>query len=173
MGRRTTIRFGVLAGWALLGALALARASAAQVLPAGTGSGPGSGPGQVSAQSACTGCAVVREIDDPNTGQHWILMRDPSHPGGPGVLVAEESVRDRVRLEDAVIRLHPVIRAGDQLTVEQSTAKINLKLEGVALSPAAAGAALRVRLSVSGSAVQAVALGPGRAALVAERGLWQ
>ena len=29
---------------------------------------------------------IVREIDDPHTGDRWMLVRDPLHPGGPGSL---------------------------------------------------------------------------------------
>ncbi len=29
---------------------------------------------------------AIREIDDPHTGVRWELRRDPSHPGGPGLL---------------------------------------------------------------------------------------
>ena len=119
-----------------------------------------------------TGCAVLREIDDPSTGQHWLLMRDPLHPGGPGVLVSSESVPDSGRLEAAIVRLHPVIHAGDRLTVEQSNAKVDLRIEGIALSPAAPGAPLRVRLSLTGKIVDALALGPGLVERVPDKGLW-
>jgi len=30
---------------------------------------------------------VLRTIDDPGTGQRWLLLRDESHPGGPARLV--------------------------------------------------------------------------------------
>jgi hypothetical protein len=30
---------------------------------------------------------ILREIDDPSSGQRWLLMRDDSHPGGPGLLL--------------------------------------------------------------------------------------
>jgi hypothetical protein len=169
MGKKITIVLGVVAGWALLAALTLPRAASAQDLA----SNSGLKQGQESVQPACADCAIVREIDDPTTGQHWILMRDPRHPGGPGVLVAEESIADHGRVEGAIVQLRPVIRAGDRLIVEQSSAKVNSRLEGVALSPAALGASLRVRLGVTGKAVQAVALGPGRAVLIPEKGLWQ
>jgi len=100
-------------------------------------------------------------------------MRDPAHAGGPGVLEAEESVLDRRWLEGAIVKLHPVIRAGDRLMVEQSTAKADIQLEGIALSPAAAGELFRVRLQMSGKVVRTVALGPGRAVLATEKELWQ
>jgi hypothetical protein len=29
---------------------------------------------------------VVKEIDDPQNGNRWLLTRDPSRPGGPGLL---------------------------------------------------------------------------------------
>jgi flagella basal body P-ring formation protein FlgA len=100
-------------------------------------------------------------------------MRDPAHPGGPGVLVAEESVRDQRWFEGAIMQLHPVIRAGDRLLVEQSTAKADIRIEGIALSPATPGATLRVRLAISGTVVQTVAVGQGRATMAPEIGRWQ
>ena len=30
---------------------------------------------------------VIREIDDPHSGDRWLLLRDPNRPGGPGRLV--------------------------------------------------------------------------------------
>jgi hypothetical protein len=30
---------------------------------------------------------VVREIDDPHNGDRWLLLNDPSRPGGPGRMV--------------------------------------------------------------------------------------
>jgi hypothetical protein len=114
----------------------------------------------------------VREIDDPNSGRHWFLMRDPDHPGGPGVLVLRDSVPDNGQLDGEIVPLHPVIRAGDRVTVEQSSERADLRLEGVALTPAAPGAPLRVRFGLSGKVVQAVALGPGRAVRIAEKELW-
>lgn len=163
MGLGKTCRLGV---FALAAALGVLFAADAQILsPVRVGQ-----PHRV---PNCTGCTVVREIDDPNTGQRWVLMRDPAHPGGPGALVAEESVPDHGWLEGAIVQLHPVIRAGDRLTVEQSNVNVKLTLEGVALSPAAPGAQFRVRLGMSGKVVLAVALGPGRAALVPDKEIWQ
>jgi hypothetical protein len=112
---------------------------------------------------------VVREIDDRHTGQHWILMRDPTHPGGPGVLVVEESISHDRSLAGAINQVHPVIRAGDRVTVEESSAKFDLKLGGIALYPAAQGAPLKVRLDITGKVVPAAALGPGRTLLIPEK----
>jgi flagella basal body P-ring formation protein FlgA len=59
---------------------------------------------------------------------------------------------------------HPVIRSGDRLVVEESSAVVEARLEAVALGPAAEGAEFRVRLAIGGKVVLAVALGPGHAA---------
>jgi hypothetical protein len=125
---------------------------------------------------------VVREIDDPHSGDHWLLMRDEGHPGGPGrmVLVAgleRESLRDGARVAQPAgfaaldrIAVRPVIHTGDRLIVEESTPVVEARLEGVALGPAASGVPFNVRLKVGGNVVRAVALGPGRAVFAAEAG---
>jgi hypothetical protein len=165
MQRNIQKTIGTLAGHVLLGMLALPTVAATQVLSpcAGLQSGQGA------ACQACTGCEVVREIDDPHTGQHWILMRDAVHPGGPGALVLEGSLLNGGRFEAAINQVHPVIRAGDRVTVEQSSAKFDLKLGGIALYPAAQDAPLKVLLEISGKVVPAAVLGPGRTVLIAEK----
>jgi hypothetical protein len=132
-------------------------------------------PGPASAGSPAAGEAL-REIDDLHTGDRWLLMRDSIHPGGPGrlVLVADGGSRSgpgeagsaRPEASPAADRRlpAPVIRAGDRLVLEEKTAVIEARLEAVALGPAANGAPLTVRLEIGGMVVQAVALGPGRAA---------
>ena len=88
---------------------------------------------------------------------------------GPGVLVVEEAMSEDSRLEGAINQMHPVIRAGDRVTVEQSSDKVDLRLGGIALYPAALGAPLKVRLEITGKVVPAAALGPGRASLIPEK----
>jgi flagella basal body P-ring formation protein FlgA len=64
--------------------------------------------------------------------------------------------------------MQPVIRAGERLIVEESTAVVDARLEAVALGPAAIGSPLNVKLAIGGKVVRAVALAPGRAAFQAE-----
>jgi hypothetical protein len=112
---------------------------------------------------------IVREIDDPHTGARWLLMRDPSHPSGPGRLVLAGVFRNRLRpIEPGVEPPRPVICAGDRLVVEENTAVVEARLEAVALGPAVIGSLLDVRLKIGGKVVRAVALAPGRAALQME-----
>ncbi len=112
---------------------------------------------------------VMRAIADPAAGGRWLLLRDPGHPAGPGVLVYVAGLpggqAGRAPAEDA---LRPVIRAGDRVVVEESTAVVEARLEAVALGPALAGAPFAARLALGGHVVRAVALGAGRAALAAE-----
>jgi hypothetical protein len=120
---------------------------------------------------------IVREIDDPHTGDRWLLMRNGQFPGGPGRLVLAAAHRNaaggasgRVAGQPDEAQLIPVIRAGDRLIVEERTARVDAVLEARALNPAAAGAPLDVRLTIGGNVVRVVALGPGRAALQMETG---
>jgi hypothetical protein len=118
---------------------------------------------------------IVREIDDPHTGNRWLLMRDPSHPGGPGRLVAVESTRNQAQQDKAGSapsrqELRRVIHAGERLIVEESTAVVEARLEAVALGPAVIGSPLDVRLRIGCKVMRAVALAPGRASLQPETG---
>jgi len=120
---------------------------------------------------------IVREIDDPHTGDRWLLVRDPQHPGGPGRLMLVAAHRNglrgtnpRVTAETDQARFNPVIRAGDRLIVEEHTEIADASLEARALNPAAQGSALDVRLTIGGKVVRAVALAPGRAALQPQTG---
>jgi hypothetical protein len=120
-------------------------------------------------------CKVVREIDDPDTGDRWMLMRDPVHPEGPGRLVlaggpgvdrAGASRQQRpVASAAGQAPGRPVIHAGDELIVEEHTPVVETRLEAVALGPAEEGARFRARLKIGGKVVDAVAVSAGRAAL--------
>lgn len=112
--------------------------------------------------------SILCEIDDPGTGDRWLLERNEELPGGPGRLVLVAARRDAAALPaggSGETRFRPVIRAGDRLIVEEHTEHVDAALEARALTPAIAGAALDVRLALGGRVVKAVALGPGRAAL--------
>lgn len=119
---------------------------------------------------------VVREIDDPHTGDRWLLVRNDQVPGGPGRLVLVAAHRNLpggriLRLADEAreAEVLPVIRAGDRLIVEEHTARVDAVLEARALNPAVLGSAFDVRLAIGGNRVRAIALGPGRAALQGAR----
>ncbi|MDE3186061.1 MAG: hypothetical protein KGM96_00890 [Acidobacteriota bacterium] len=122
-----------------------------------------------------TRAPAIREIDDPRTGARWLLLRDGSHPGGPGRLALAGSMRDDGRIggneNDAsalVAPPRPVIRAGDRLVVEEDTAVVAVRLGAVALGPAAPGGSLQARLQIGGKVVRVVAIAPGRAALATQ-----
>lgn len=116
---------------------------------------------------------IVREIDDPHTGDRWLLMRNGQFPGGPGRLVLARAHFDATGASARLTgqadkgQVIPVIHAGDRLIVEEHTAVVDAVLEARALNPATAGAPLDVRLTIGGSVVRVVALGPGHAVLQA------
>jgi len=128
-----------------------------------------SSPGPSSVYPALNG-DIVREIDDPRNGDRWLLMRDDSHPAGPGLLKLVSAVgggrMDPSRARQttpAADTPPPVIRAGDRVVVEENTAVVEAHLEAVAMGPAWAGSAFNVRLSIGGRVVRAVAQRPGLA----------
>jgi hypothetical protein len=123
---------------------------------------------------------IVREIHDPATGDRWLLKRDDQHPDRPGrmVLVAPEKLSPapaRAFLGEVSEKRgsgSPVamIHAGDYLIVEEHTSLLDAVFEAVALTPARAGGTFRVRLSIGGRVVNAVAVAPGRALLSYDSG---
>jgi hypothetical protein len=125
--------------------------------------------------AAATAAAVVRVIDDPHSGERWLLLQDEGHPGGPGRLVLAAGRREgsssgpvsRVEKPDRVPVL-PVIHAGDRLVVEEHTAIAEARLEAVAMGPATTGSTLSVRLKIGGRVVRARALASGRATFAPE-----
>jgi len=118
---------------------------------------------------------VLREIDDPHTGERWLLIRNGENPGGPGHLVRITAGGHRfagalpAHAEEAA--QPPIIRSGDRLRIEEHTAVVDAVLEARAVTPAAAGAVFNARLTIGGKVVRAVALGPGRAAFQRETGV--
>ncbi len=126
---------------------------------------------------------IVREIDDPATGDRWLLERGSGHPGGPGQMVRlghERSVRasgdssneawgsDLNRTPAPPV---PVIHAGDEVILEEHTAVVDATLEAIALGPAREGSELWVRVSMGGGRVRARAIRAGRATLIPESGV--
>jgi hypothetical protein len=132
-----------------------------------------------SSLSGSAGGQLYREIDDPHTGDRWLLTRNHEFPGGPGRLVrvaaysgaagdSRPSGAPRQIAEQTGVAALPVIRTGDRLIVEEHTAVVDAALEARALRPAALGAVFEARLAMGGRVVRVVALGPGRAALEPE-----
>lgn len=112
---------------------------------------------------------VLREIEDPATGDLWLLLRDPSRPAGPGrLLLARQRTGSQRRMGDARALAvpdgrRPVIHTGDVLMVEEHTPVVDARLQGVALGPAVEGAYFRVRLKIGGKVVRVMAVAPGHA----------
>src|SRR5215469_3362040 len=101
----------------------------------------------------------VREFVDASNGVHWVLARDAAHPGGPGRLVADSSPH---------VQRQVVIRAGDRVLVEEHTDRVELRLEAIALSPAATGETFAVRLRIGGKPVRVRARSAGHVELFGE-----
>ena len=99
-------------------------------------------------------------------------MRDAAHPGGPGRVVLISPERTENRFESArgagknsASASAPVlvIHGGDEVIVEEHTPVVDARLEAVAMGPAASGGQFRVRLTIGGKVMRAVATAPGHA----------
>ena len=140
--------------------------------PASSSAGPRfliSSSAPVSA-STLPGDEIIREIDDPRNGDRWLLMRDPDHPGGPGLLllVSAVQVKNKQAAGPELTAQAPIIRAGDPVLVEENTAVAEARLEAVALGPAWQGSPFNVRLTMGGKVLRVLAAGPARAVLQKE-----
>ena len=136
---------------------------------------------------------IVREIDDPATGNRWLLMRDPLHPGGPGQMILagqDEGLTSRAKLgnrsliespwhtpsstagrDRLPIAEPPLIHAGERILVEEHSPVVDTVLEATAVEPARNGDQLKARLSIGGHIVDAIAIAPGRALLSSGTGV--
>jgi hypothetical protein len=130
--------------------------------------------GEGSTLLGAAGGQLYREIDDPHTGDRWLLTRNDEFPGGPGRLVRVATASHVAGGASGVSAGQPValpvIRPGDRVIVEEHTAVVDAVLEARALRPAAVGAVFEARLTIGGRVLRVVALGPGRAALQPETG---
>jgi hypothetical protein len=150
----------------------------------------GKGPQRVQAQESLAGEArdvgcsprdLMRRIEDPGSGTHWLLFRDEKHLGGPGRLVQETtsgingcaSGPARSAMDKCPEVRPRIIRAGDRLIVREQKPSVDLQLQGVALASAVAGSVLNVRLVVGGKTVRAIAAQPGKAWLLTVTGPMQ
>jgi hypothetical protein len=122
-----------------------------------------------------SGQDVLREIEDPSTGDLWLLLRDRSRSGGPGRLVL---AGQRAGVPDTAgngmaqlvsVSERPIIHTGDAVIVEEHTARVDARLEAIALGPAMKGAIFEVRLKIGGKVVKVVATSPGHAVFAPER----
>jgi len=127
-------------------------------------------------ESAST--SYVREIFDRSSGNRWILQRDETGSAGPGRMVlmispaspvdsgGRERAPSRKRREGDWTSPALIIHTGERLIVEEHTAKIESRLEAVALGQATTGAILAVRVKMGGRTVKAIACAPGRAVIL-------
>ncbi len=120
------------------------------------------------------GGEILREIDDPHNGNRWLLVTDPSHPGGPALLLlatrgATNPPAAALGVPPRTASSAPVIRPGDRVIVEESSTLVEARLEAVAMGPAPAGGAFNVRLLLGGAVIRAIAIASGRAAFQEEK----
>ena len=121
--------------------------------------------------------SVFREIVDAGSGVRWVVLRDASHPEGPGhllpakpvgeVLTPGHSLEKHISVPAVVA---PCIHVGDRIVVEEHTAMAEVHLDAVAMEPAVPGSICRVRLKVAGKVALAVVVAPGKAELAVAGG---
>jgi hypothetical protein len=105
---------------------------------------------------------AVSVLVDPVTGARWVLLRDTAHPDKPGRWV----LRRGAEVDAAASQPEPpVIHSGDRVLLIEHTAIADARLTAYALTSAAKGEALRVRVAIGGGIVTARADGKGIAEL--------
>jgi hypothetical protein len=124
-------------------------------------------PRTVSASANRASLPILREIRDPHTGVCWQLLLNAAAPAGPAQMTQaatpENSCARRPADQDAQ---RFAIRRGDRVVVEEHTRAADARLEAVAMGAAMVGSSLDLRLKIGGRVVRAVAIAPGRAALL-------
>ncbi|MDR3742534.1 MAG: hypothetical protein P4L40_26245 [Terracidiphilus sp.] len=109
--------------------------------------------------------SAKRAIVDPATGQRWMLIANPSFPGGPGLIIPDSAIETHAAtVERHAVGAQPVIRAGDRVSIEESSPSFSAHYTAIALVPAALGKVFLARLAAGMAPVRVVAVGPGRAA---------
>jgi hypothetical protein len=124
---------------------------------------------------------AMRIIKDPGTRQCWLLESGFDRPATPArlVLLPSETSCAGPDTKGQDGHLHgyfrnqsiPVIRAGDTLILSEHTSVSDIQLEAIALSAAAIGEALTVRLKIGGRPLHAIATAADQASLPA--GAWE
>jgi hypothetical protein len=110
---------------------------------------------------------AIKVLEDPGTGNRWLLERNSEHPGWPGRLIRlEASAGEDSCLGSASPAV--VIHAGDQVAVEKNTELIRVQLQAVALGSASTGQSVAVRLKAGGHIVRTIAIARGLAKMTAE-----
>jgi flagella basal body P-ring formation protein FlgA len=100
------------------------------------------------------------------------LVRDGKRPAAPGRLIAASSdlnATGATPAECAAFKRALLIHAGDSVIAEEHTGSVDARLEAIALTGAAAGDQLTVRLKIGGRIFRARAIAPGRAVMLASR----
>ena len=105
---------------------------------------------------------VLREINDPHSGERWLLLPNAADPAGPAQWIRSDEIgwspTGRNKIKESV-----VIHRGDRVVVEERGETVAAWLEATALEPAAVGCWLSVRLKIGGRVLRAVAIAEGRA----------
>ena len=132
----------------------------------------------IAATRAAQKILTVRIIDDPSTHQRWLLTRNLDRPEAPGTLIpaspesslspiAAGACETHLKIESERKRV-PILRGGETLVLVEHTPTSDARLEAIALSGAAVGETLMVRLRIGGRSLKAIATGPRQASLVGE-----
>ena len=115
---------------------------------------------------------AIRVIVDPHTHAQWLVERDSARPFRPARirLITPAEVCPFTRSGHEAFRPFSslraaVIHAGEQVEVIEHTATVEARLEAIALSEAAVGETILVRLKANKRTVRGISLGSGFVAL--------
>jgi hypothetical protein len=122
---------------------------------------------------------ALQIMNDPGTGRRWLLVEQLDRPEAPALLMLmpDNHACSKLPIADSEWRYPsahralpvPVISPGDSIILSEASPVSDGRLEAIALERAATGQELTVRLKLGGHLLRAVAIGSGRATLLAHR----
>lgn len=123
---------------------------------------PGGPVAPIDRRLRLAGCGSSPEFTWRSDAHDAIVIRC-TDPNGWRIFVAVRSTPAAV--QPAAVKAEPVIRRGDPVTLEAGQSGFSVAADGVAMTDAAPGARLQVRIEGAKAPVQAIAVEAGKATL--------
>ena len=109
-------------------------------------------------------CASSPEFTWRSDARDAIVIRCPE-ANGWRIFVSVKALPSSPAVQAIAVKAEPVIRRGDPVTLEAAQGSFSVSADGIAMSDAAPGGRLQVKMDGAKAPVQAIAVGTGRATL--------
>lgn len=109
-------------------------------------------------------CASSPEFTWRSDVRDAIVIRCPQ-ANGWRIFVSVKALPSAPAVQTVAVKAEPVIRRGDPVTLEAAQGRFSVSADGIAMTDAAPGARLQVKVEGAKAPVQAIAVETGRATL--------